>query len=140
MLAPTADFIDETDEAVSIAGASGIEDFGVTPTTLVIADDDERGVAVSVASLTVPEGLNSTYTVVLESQPTGTVTVTPSVSADSGVTVSPPALTFTAEGWNDAQPVTVAATQDDDTEDAAATVEHAVSARTTPRSRPRPWR
>ena len=124
---PTADFIDETDEAVSITGASGIEDFEVTGTTLVIADDDERGVRVSVAALTVPEGLSSTYTVVLGSQPTGNVTVTPSAGADAGVTVSPTTLTFTPENWNDAQPVTVAASQDDDTEDGSATLDHAVS-------------
>ena len=127
VLAPTADFVDENYEAVSIAGASGIEDFGVTGTTLVIADDDERGVSVSVAALMVPEGLSSMYTVVLESQPTGAVTVTPSAGEDAGVTLDPPTLTFTTENWNDAQPVTVAATQDEDSEDGAATVDHAVT-------------
>ena len=126
-LAPAADFIDETGEAVSIAGASGIGDLGVTGTTLVIADDDERGVAVSMAALTVPEGLSSTYTVVLQSQPTGAVTVTPSAGAESGVTLDPSTLTFTTDNWNDAQPVTVAATQDEDSEDGSTTVDHAVS-------------
>ena len=45
-------------------------------------------------TLAVPEGGSGTYTVALTSQPTGTVTVTPSVSGNSEVTVSG-ALTFT---------------------------------------------
>ena len=44
--------------------------------------------------LTVSEGGDATYTVVLESEPTGTVTVTPSVSGNTEVTVSG-TLTFT---------------------------------------------
>ena len=54
----------------------------------------------------------ATYTVVLTSQPTGPVTVTPSHSSgDADVTVSE-ALTFTALNWATAQTVTVSAAQD----------------------------
>ena len=46
----------------------------MTGTTATILDDDTRGVAVSPIALTVPEGGSATYTVVLTSQPTATVT------------------------------------------------------------------
>ena len=60
-----------------------------------VEDDDEQGVRTSATALTVPEGDNRTYTVVL-AQPAGPVTVTPSVAGSADVTVSG-ALTFTAQ-------------------------------------------
>ena len=73
-----------------------------------------------------PEGTSRTYTVVLRSQPSGPVTVTPSVAGSPDVTVSG-ALTFTAEDWDRAQTVTVSAAQDADAANDRATVEHTVS-------------
>ena len=61
---------------------------------------------------------------VLNSQPTASVTVTPS-SDNSDVTVSS-TLTFTTTNWDMAQPVTVTAAQDSDAVDGAATISHAV--------------
>ena len=63
-------------------------------------------------ALNVPEGGGATYTVVLESEPTGNVTVTPSVSGNSEVTVSS-ALTFTPSDWDQAQTVTVSVAASD---------------------------
>ena len=125
-LTPVDDAIDEGDETVRVAGAAqGLE---VTPATVTIEDDDARGIAVSTEALTVPEGDSRTYTVVLRSQPSGPVTVSPSLEAGSSsdVTVSG-ALTFTAADWDRAQTVTVSAAQDGDAADDAATVSHAVS-------------
>ena len=125
-LTPVDDAIDEGDETVRVAGAApGLE---VTPATVTIEDDDMHGIAVSTEALTVPEGDSRTYTVVLRSQPSGPVTVTPALEAGSSsdVTVSG-ALTFTAADWDRAQTVTVAAAQDADAADDAATVSHAVS-------------
>ena len=93
---------------------------------MTIADDDERGVEVGVTALMVPEGGSATYAVALTSQPTGTVTVTPSVNGNSEVTVSG-ALTFTASDWNQAQTVTVSAQDDADAVNDTATVAHTVS-------------
>ena len=121
------DFIDEPDEALSITGTSQDAGFEVIGTTLSITDNDERGVQISPTSLTVPEGGDETYTVVLTSQPTGEVTVTPSLgSGDTDVTVSA-ALTFTETTWNQAQTVTVSAAQDADAANDTATIVHAVS-------------
>ncbi len=66
-----------------------------------------QGVTISNAALTVGEGYTRTYTVVLDSQPTGAVTVTPVSNRPATATVSPPSLTFNAGDWNTPQTVTV---------------------------------
>ena len=79
-----------------------------------ISDDDTAGVAVSAGALRVPEGGSGSYTVVLESEPAGEVTVRVTVAAGTDVTVSPESLTFTADTWSSAQRVTVRAAEDAD--------------------------
>ena len=126
-LTPVDDGLDEEDEALAVAGTTIVAGLDVTGTTVTIADDDTRGVEVTPTSLTVPEGSGSTYTVVLESEPTGSVTVTPSVGGNSDVTVSPSPLTFTPSDWNEARTVTVSAVDDVDGEPDTAMVSHVVS-------------
>ena len=113
-LTPLEDRIDEPDEAVSIAGTSQVAGFAVTGTTLSINDNDERGVTVSPSVLTLTEGATATYTVVLDTEPTQTVTVTPTVSGSPDVTFMPSSLTFTSSDWDTAQTMTLSATEDDD--------------------------
>ena len=126
-LATIDDFIDERVEAVSITGTIEDAGFEVIGTTVSITDNDERGVQINLTSLTVPEGGEATYTVVLTSQPTGEVTVTPSLGlGDTDVTVSA-ALTFDATTWDQAQTVTVLAAQDADAANDTATIAHPVS-------------
>ena len=75
-----------------------------------------------------PEGGSGSYTVVLESEPEGEVTVRVTVAAGTDVTVSPESLTFTADTWSSAQRVTVRAAEDADAVvDAEVAVSHAVS-------------
>ena len=62
---------------------------------------------VSTTALTINEGATGTYTVVLDSQPTASVTVTLSRTGSSDVTFSPPTLTFTTSTWSMVQTVTV---------------------------------
>ena len=97
------------------------------PATITIEDDDTRGVSISPTTLTVDEGGSGTYTVVLNSTPTGTVTVTPSVTGSPDVTLNETALTFTSSTWSTAQTVTVSAAEDDDGEAEEATVSHEVA-------------
>ncbi len=124
-LQPNDDGIDEGDETVRItATLAGV---AVTPAVVTIMDDDTRGVTVTPSGLQVGEGGSRGYTVVLDSEPSGEVTVTPSVSGNSDVTVSPAALTFTADNWETAQTVTVSAADDADVADDQATVRHTVS-------------
>ena len=95
---------------------------------VTIAENDTAGVAVSAGALRVPEGGSGSYTVVLESEPEGEVTVRVTVAAGTDVTVSPESLTFTADTWSSAQRVTVRAAEDADAvADAEVTVSHAVS-------------
>ena len=82
---------------------------------------------VSPTTLTVREGADGTYTVVLTSEPTGPVTVTPSVTGSTDVTVSPSPLTFTAGNWDEAQTVTVSAGSDADAENDTATIGHTIA-------------
>ena len=95
---------------------------------VTVTDDETAGVTVTPTSLTIGEGGSGTYTVALDTQPSGDVTVTivdPTDNTD--VKAEPPALTFTTTNWNSAQTVTVSADQDADTDDDTATVTHTVS-------------
>ena len=89
------------------------------------AAGDSRGVTVSPTALTVTKGTSRTYTAKLSTQPTESVTVTPS-SSNTKVTFSPASLTFTTTNWNTAQTVTVTAAQDA-ADAASATISHAVA-------------
>ena len=127
---------DSIDEANSVVTATVSADTGSpasysvgTPASAMVTvqDNDTRGVTVSTTALTVNEGTAGTYTVVLDSQPTASVTVTPSRTGSSDVTFSPATLTFTALNWNTVQPVTVTAAQDNDAVNDSATISHAVT-------------
>ena len=102
--------------------------------TVTVTDVDVRAVTlggVTQNRLTVPEGGTATYTVVLATEPTGSVTVRPSFAAggDADLTLpAAPVLTFAATDWQTAQTVTVAAAEDDgDAVNGTATLTHAVS-------------
>ena len=86
-LNPTNDDLDEDDESLTIDG-SRQPGLSVTAASVTISDDDTAAVTVNPTTLSVTEGGSSTYTVVLTSQPTGNVTVTPSRTGSSDVTVS----------------------------------------------------
>ncbi len=95
--------------------ASGGSYDGATISNVVanVTDDEVASVTVteSAASTDVTEGgATDTYTVVLDLEPSGTVTVT--LSPDSDVSVSPNPLTFTTGNWSTAQTTTVTAVND----------------------------
>ncbi len=95
-------------------------------TFMVVVNQTPPTITIAPTALTVNEGSSTTYTVVLDTAPTGDVILTPGVSDGSAATVSG-ALTFTVANWNAAQAVTVTAVDDADTDDATVTVSHAVS-------------
>ena len=104
--------------------------------TVSITENDAAGVTISRAMLTVTEGdvVGESYTVRLNTQPSGDVTVAISGHASTDLTLSGPTLsanklTFTVDTWSAAQTVTVKAAEDDDaTDDTNLTLRHAVSA------------
>ena len=122
--------VDAPDKTVTVAGTAtnaraSIDGMTVTvtPATLTLTDDDERGMAFDPAALVVAAGSTAAYTVALTSEPTGSVTVT--LTPDAAVTVDPATLTFTATSWNAAQPVTLTVAAD--TTAPASLVEHQVT-------------
>ena len=94
--------------------------------TVTITDDDTAGVTVSESALTVTEenATGDTYTVVLDSQPTASVTVTVEGLGSSDVTANPASLTFTTGNWATAQTVTVTAGDDADLTDDMVSLTH----------------
>ena len=87
------------------------------------------GVTVSESAIAVTEGgATDTYTVVLDTAPTGDVTIAVTeTSAD--ITVSATTLTFGTANWSAAQTVTVTAVDDSTTEsEETVTITHSVSA------------
>ena len=101
------------DNPMLVHTASGGDYDAVTGTVSVtVMDDDPVGLTFNPGTVNVNEGGTSQYTVVLDTEPTATVTV--AIPAVGDVTVAPASLTFTTGNWNTAQPVTVTAGQDDD--------------------------
>ena len=98
-------------------------------------DNDTAGVTIDPTSLTVTEGdaTGSSYTVKLNTQPAGDVTITISGHSGtdltlSGTTLTNNVLTFTDQNWGTAQTVKVVAGEDDDaTTDPDVTLAHAIS-------------
>ena len=98
--------------------------------SVTVTDAGAAGVMLSESSVTVDEeGGMGTYDVVLTTQPTGDVIVTPVISPTGVATVSGP-LTFTSENWATPQSVTVTGVNDDlDNADDArqATITHTIA-------------
>ena len=139
MLTPDDDSTDETDETITVSGAS--TGLTVNPVTLSLTDDDSVGVTISESTLVVSVSENAgtdSYTVVLDSQPTHSVLV--AVTSTGPVLFDGPdvataystseTLTFTTSNWNSAQTITVQGQNDnvDNTGgERSATITHDVS-------------
>ena len=119
------DAVVDPGETVLVSGSRGGTAFG-SQQTIVIADDDVRGVSLSRDTLTVAEGGTASYTVALDTPPTGSVTVTPA-SDDTGAATVSGALTFTASNWATPQSVTVTGVEDADAANETVTVAHTVA-------------
>ncbi|MBF2755155.1 MAG: hypothetical protein ISN29_07855, partial [Gammaproteobacteria bacterium AqS3] len=129
-----AEDADGSDDSATISLTADGGDYGsVTGSVSVRVTDNDRGVTVSKASLTIVEGSSDTFTVKLAAQPGSNVTVTlaqptDSINADVTFDTDPDAannqstLTFTTSTWNTAQRVTVRAAEDADGIDDSATI------------------
>ena len=97
---------------------------GVTGDVMVTTtDDDTPGLVFSRTQVPVVEGSTTTYTVALETEPTGNVTVT-LTGAGSGIGANPTSLVFTMANWNTARVVTVSAGEDANTVSESVTLTH----------------
>ncbi|MCY4495518.1 MAG: hypothetical protein OXB92_16865, partial [Acidimicrobiaceae bacterium] len=101
----TNDDVDEGNETIILSATVG--DLTVAGVTLTITDDDTHGLTVSESSVSVVKGATVEYTVVLDSEPTAQVVVTPTSGMQAKATVLPAAATFTASNWDTVQTFTV---------------------------------
>ena len=122
---------DQEDDTDTIAhrtasADSGYHDLTVDGVEVTVTDNDAgAGVRVTPRELTIEEGEEGTYTVVLNTEPTADVTV--AVTAGGDLTVMPGSLDFTTLDWDTAQEVTVTVGQDEDATDETETITHAVT-------------
>ena len=120
--------VNEESIVTHTVGGGDYEGVSAPGVTVSVADNDTRGVTLSESPLTIDEGGTGTYTVKLDTEPTGIVTVTIHDPTDNtDVTTGPATLTFTTLNWKNPQTVTVTAREDDDAGDDGATVTHSVS-------------
>ena len=134
-----ADITDETDATYTLVDAdlgkkikvrvTFVDDASHTETLTSAATETVPGVTVSTMALTVTEEdtTGDSYTVVLNSQPTATVTVTVAGHAGTDVTLSPTTLTFTSTNWGTAQTVTVTAGPDADPANESVSLTHSAA-------------
>ncbi len=125
-LAPVDDDIDDDSESFTLTHKVTGADYTAIPANAVnvaIVDNDDRGVIRSKTSLRFREQLRSSYTIVLNSEPLGTVTIDLAAVPATKLTVVvsppviPPRLTFTPGNWDTPQTVTLIAPHDDDVDD-----------------------
>ncbi len=115
------------------SGDSGDYPTGGPPTpaavTVTVTDDDVApGVTLSETEITVAEANGmDTYTMVLNTPPSGEVEITVTSGLTSAATATPTSLTFTTVNWDTAQTVTVTGINDDDTGDRESTIGHAIT-------------
>ena len=126
----TNDKVDEANETFNVTlsdPTNGTVVSGLETGLVTIMDDDTAGVTVNPTSLSIDEGDNASYTVVLDTKPTGDVTVTIGGISATDLSVDDSSLTFTALNWSSQQTVTVSAAEDTDAADETATITHTVS-------------
>ena len=110
----------EVTQSLTVASAGGLF-------ALMIRDDDGREVAIVPTEMALGEGENGTYTVALTSQPTGTVTVTPTLPVGAAISLAFSTLTFKPNNWARPRNVTVIARPDADAAHEHVTISHSVT-------------
>ncbi|MBA3683706.1 MAG: hypothetical protein H0W72_00440 [Planctomycetes bacterium] len=117
---------DQSPDILTLAAISGDSDYSgrnAADVDVTVQDEDVRGVTIAQSGgfTQVSEaGTSDSYTVVLDTEPTGSVLV--SVTSDAQSTVLPLSLTFTTANWNLPQAVVVNAVNDTVAEGAHASV------------------
>lgn len=102
--------------AAAVSQDKGYSGMDATDVSLLNIDDDSAGLLVSETKGTTSEGganTTFTFTVVLTSKPTASVTVPVTSSDETEGTVSPSSLVFTTVNWASKQTVTVTGVNDD---------------------------
>ena len=110
------DSVDEANGTITatVTTGSGYVVGALSSASVTVTDDDGHGITVTPTSglTTTESGGAATFTVVLDTQPTGDVSIGVSSSNTGEGTVSTGTLTFTDTSWNNAQTVTVTGVDD----------------------------
>ena len=128
----TDDAVDDDGESVELSFGSplpdGVSAGIISEATVSITDDDTARVTVTPLELTIEEGNQDTYNVVLNTEPAGDVTVTIGGTTGTDLSLDPDTLTFTEQNWDQPQRVTVTAEHDGDAvNEPQATLTHTAS-------------
>ncbi len=130
-VAITDDDLDEDEETLILtlsAPPTGVKLGTPSSATVTITDDDTAGVTVSKRSLEIREGgAAGTYTLKLDSDPGGRVSISVSSDDTTAVTVSPETVAFDGSDWSTPKTVQVTAEKDGDTTDETVNVSHSVT-------------
>ena len=121
---------DTDDEEVLIRYSVSGGDYGVylEPQTVLVADDDSVGITVDPETIEIDEEDDASFTVVLNSQPTGDVTVTLTLTGThTDLNLDMISLMFTAENWDRARTVTLTAGDDSNRENEVAGIDYTAS-------------
>jgi len=98
---------------IDIDSVTGGSESGSQQETITITDDDSPGINLSKTTASVSEsGSTDTFTVKLNTLPTGNVVIDLSSDDTGEATVSPATLTFTTANWNTPQTVTITGVDD----------------------------
>ena len=122
---------DGTNDTVSLTHSATSTDSGyggiaIASVEVTITDDDTAGVTVSKSAIDLVEGNSDTYTVKLDTEPTGDVVITVNAPTNPDVSTNQSSLTFTSSDWNMEQTVAVTVAHDADGADETATITHTV--------------
>eukprot|EP01059_Diplonema_ambulator_P033987 TRINITY_DN7402_c1_g1_i14.p1 TRINITY_DN7402_c1_g1~~TRINITY_DN7402_c1_g1_i14.p1 ORF type:complete len:6208 (+),score=1187.89 TRINITY_DN7402_c1_g1_i14:70-18693(+) len=113
------DWVDDGDVLYSIKASIDTADpkyasISLEPIPVKNLDDDTRGITIKPTTrlMTTEGGAKDTFTMVLDSQPTGDVSITLQSSNVNEGTVSPTRVLFTVSSWNTPATLTVTGVQD----------------------------
>ena len=130
---------DITDDAVTIRHSISSTDsdyYGKSGPSVAVTVDDNDDFGVTLAGTTVTNGSHglsvnedgtASYTIKLDKEPTGNVTIRLSAGRSPSIRVETKFLAFTVNDWNVAQPVTVTAAADGNAADESIEITHTIS-------------
>ena len=130
---------DTTDDTVKIRHSMSSDDSDYEgksgpAVTVTVDDDDDFGVTLGGTAVTdgshglsVNEDSTGSYTIKLDAEPTGDVTIRPTGGESVSVSVETKSLSFTVNNWSVAQSVTVKAAADGNAVDESVEITHSIS-------------
>ena len=110
--ASDTDMVDDMATLTHTSSGGDHENLPAATLVVTVLEVDDRGITATPTAVTVDEGGETTYTVVLDSQPSTTVTVELDAGDQNGFTTDPEELTFSTTNWDTEQRVTVRAPAD----------------------------